>query len=157
MLSPGGCKHSIAFLMWAHRESSKPAVTDVLCYWKKPALSRVGTTIPFLKTADLCNKTQDTSEIPESFNDNSKFLKKVMNIAKKRKLDCQLSRYNYLLPQRQTISLSIHQLLVQYLQKCSNPSADDFLTFSSGKMHLDDCSAAEQSTRNQSDNHIWFE
>lgn len=37
--SKGGCKHSIAFLMWLHRRSEEPATTAVKCYWKKSTLS----------------------------------------------------------------------------------------------------------------------
>lgn len=41
--SAGGCKHAVAFLMWAHRRSEEPPSTSVECYWKKPTLSKVGT------------------------------------------------------------------------------------------------------------------
>ena len=80
-----------------------------------------------------------------------------MTIARKRKLDSQLSRFHYLLAERETITLSIHQLLVNYLQKSVTSSADDFLTFCSANMPLNICSAAKQSTRSQSNNHAWSE
>jgi len=37
----GGCKHSLAFLMWVHLQSSKPSPTDVESYWCKPKLSNI--------------------------------------------------------------------------------------------------------------------
>ena len=43
------------------------------------------------------------------------------------------------------------------MQKSVTSSADDFLTFCLANMPLNICSAAEQSTRSQSNNHAWFE
>ena len=37
----GGCKHVVAFILWLHRRSSDPSVTEVQCYWKKARLSNV--------------------------------------------------------------------------------------------------------------------
>ncbi|XP_033226060.1 uncharacterized protein LOC117178739 [Belonocnema kinseyi] len=33
--SLGGCKHTVAFLMWLHRRSEDPSPTEVECNWKK--------------------------------------------------------------------------------------------------------------------------
>lgn len=41
--SQGGYKHLIAFLSWLHRRSEEPSPTQVVCYWKKSALSSTGT------------------------------------------------------------------------------------------------------------------
>ena len=70
------------------------------------------------------NKTLDTSATTESLSDNSKFLIRVMTIARKYKLDSQLSRFHYLLAELETITLSIHQLLVNYLQTSFTPSVE---------------------------------
>lgn len=37
--SKGGCKHTIALLMWLHRSTEEPSPTDVKCYWKKSKLA----------------------------------------------------------------------------------------------------------------------
>ena len=42
----GGCKHVAAFVLWLHRRSSDPAVTEVKCYWKKARLSNVANLSP---------------------------------------------------------------------------------------------------------------
>lgn len=52
--SAGGCKHSIAFLMWLHRRSEEPAPTTVVCYWKKPVMSQIGSNIKYIKSVDVC-------------------------------------------------------------------------------------------------------
>ncbi|CAH2088602.1 unnamed protein product [Euphydryas editha] len=46
--SAGGCKHAVAFLMWTHRRSEEPSSTEIECYWKKPILSRIGTTLKYV-------------------------------------------------------------------------------------------------------------
>ena len=42
----GGCKHVAAFVLWLHRRSADPAVTEVTCYWRKARLSNVGNLSP---------------------------------------------------------------------------------------------------------------
>ncbi|KAJ8912532.1 hypothetical protein NQ315_014476 [Exocentrus adspersus] len=54
--SAGGCKHSIALLMWLHHRSEEPAPTSVSCYWNKPILSRIGSNIKFVKAVDIGRK-----------------------------------------------------------------------------------------------------
>ncbi|CAH0717717.1 unnamed protein product, partial [Brenthis ino] len=61
--STGGCKHSVAFLMWVHRRSEEPSSTDIQCYWKKSKLSQVGTNIKCITTKDLSTvKTQQATQ-----------------------------------------------------------------------------------------------
>lgn len=45
--SEGGCKHSVAFLMWLHRRTEAPSCTSVECYWKKSNLAKVGSSKKF--------------------------------------------------------------------------------------------------------------
>ncbi|XP_046975380.1 uncharacterized protein LOC124541508 [Vanessa cardui] len=58
--SAGGCKHAVAFLMRAHRRSEEPPCTSVECSWKKPILSRVGTSLKYITVTQLCKK-----EVPD--------------------------------------------------------------------------------------------
>ncbi|XP_047541297.1 uncharacterized protein LOC125074114 [Vanessa atalanta] len=51
--SRGGCKHTIAFLMWLHRRSEEPSTTATKCYWKKSKLSGIGTTLKMIKAKDF--------------------------------------------------------------------------------------------------------
>ena len=50
----GGCKHVAAFVLWLHRRSSDPSVTEVTCYWKKAKLSNVANLSP-MKAKNLGN------------------------------------------------------------------------------------------------------
>ena len=52
MAQKGGCKHTIAFLFWLLRRSEESAVTDVKCYWQKPALSNIGNLPPLMVSSE---------------------------------------------------------------------------------------------------------
>ncbi|KAF5304959.1 hypothetical protein FQA39_LY09433 [Lamprigera yunnana] len=82
----GGCKHSIALLMWIHRRSEEPSCTEVQCYWLKSKLFRVGTTLKFITAKDLSN---GSCILPS----NPSVLETVLEEGKKRKLsNCELLR-----------------------------------------------------------------
>lgn len=51
--SISGCKHAIAFLMWAYRRSEEPSSIEITCYWKKSVLAKVATPRQYITTADL--------------------------------------------------------------------------------------------------------
>ncbi|XP_046735010.1 uncharacterized protein LOC124404720 [Diprion similis] len=72
--SAGGCKHTIAFLMWVHRRSEEPEPTATVCYWKKPRLAQVAANVRSLKAKDLRPRRADP-DLP----DNTDFLKTVLN------------------------------------------------------------------------------
>ncbi|GBP13567.1 hypothetical protein EVAR_6912_1 [Eumeta japonica] len=85
--SKGGCKHSIAFLLWIHRRSEEPSCTSIACYWKKSKLSRVGTSLMYMTTKDLSN---GAPSLPL----NSGVLDKFLDIGRKKKLNnCELLKY----------------------------------------------------------------
>lgn len=72
----GGCKHATAFLMWLHQKSSDRSPTEVACYWKKPALSRVS--MNQVATLQNFGKPQDVS-ILNSSEIVDRFLEKLTN------------------------------------------------------------------------------
>lgn len=86
--SAGGCKHAVAFLMWVHRRSEEPSPTSVECYWKKSTLSKVGTTLKFIRLEQLCKKRAiKQASKPE-------LLQEFLQEAKKRKVqNCELVKY----------------------------------------------------------------
>lgn len=57
----GGCKHVIAFLFWLNRRSEEPSPTEVLSYWRKGELSKIGTSIPF--DNQLCDKLMNEATL----------------------------------------------------------------------------------------------
>ncbi|XP_077275587.1 uncharacterized protein LOC143904644 [Temnothorax americanus] len=150
--SSGGCKHAIAFLMWMHRKSENPSVTEVECYWRRSSLASVGTSKKYIELKELGKTDVVDAQLP----DNSSFLKALLDKAKEKQLDSQLSRHNFILEDRKLMSLSIHQLLLNFCEKESS-SADDFLEYASKEMSEDSCRMAEKLTRSQSDTVTWHE
>lgn len=49
--------------MWLHRRSEEPAPTEVVCYWKKPVLSQVGTADKFIKAENIGRKLKKPNVI----------------------------------------------------------------------------------------------
>lgn len=139
--------------MWVHRKSENPSVIEVECYWRRSSLTSIGTSKEYIELKEL-RKTDivDIGNLP----DNSSFLKALLDKAKEKQLDSQLSRHNFILESRKLMSLSIHQLLLNFSEKGSS-SADDFLKYASEKMSEDLCQMAERLTRSQSDILTWHE
>ncbi|KAL0839755.1 hypothetical protein ABMA28_016396 [Loxostege sticticalis] len=78
--SLGGCKHAIALIMWLNRRTEEPSCTSVKCYWRKAKLSTVGSSLKFIKTADLVtpiSKKAKTSKLNLPTSDGS-FLKEIV-------------------------------------------------------------------------------
>jgi hypothetical protein len=143
--SKGGCKHSIAFLMWIHRRSEDPPCTAVECYWKKSKLSRVGSSLKYMTAKEMSNGAP-------SLPSNSTVLDKFLDIGRKRKLDnCELLKYQPGYICSSTQSLSMHQLVLKYKEK----SCETFLE----KIVLSNETIAkiEEETREQHQNSLWFE
>jgi len=138
--------------MWVHRKSGNPSVTEVECYWRRSSLASVGTSKKYIELKELGKINIKDAHLP----DNSSFFKAVLDKAREKQLDSQLSRHNYILKSRKLMSLSIHQLLLNFYEKGSL-SADDFLKYASKEMSEDLCHMAEKLTRSQSDTLIWHE
>lgn len=77
--------------------------------------------------------------------DNSNFLNKVIEQAKAKQLDSQLSRHAFDLLERTVYTLSIHQLMFEFCKE--NNSADNFIKFTKEKMFENLCKEAEEKTR----------
>jgi len=97
--------------MYLHRKSEESSVTSVDCYWKKPKLSGIGTSIKFMNTKDLFPpknlKNQTTNKVIVK-----KFFEDVIELGRKNNINCQLGQYNYCLS---VISnLSIHRLMSDF-------------------------------------------
>ncbi|XP_011165047.1 uncharacterized protein LOC105199588 [Solenopsis invicta] len=152
--SSGGCKHAIAFLMWAHRRSEEPAPTSIACYWKRPTMSSIGTSLKCV-TAKVLSR----SKYEESTVLNTNFLEDFIEIAKARKLDSQITRHfihNY---DNSLKSLSLHFLLLKYCS-CSDRdkrNVTDFLLFAKQHMSLNLCIEAAKATKEQSSCSLWYE
>ncbi|XP_046397613.1 uncharacterized protein LOC124164364 [Ischnura elegans] len=148
--SQGGCKHALAFLMWLHRRSEDPAPTDVQCFWKKPRLSTVGSSLKFVKASDFPRSESSKWSLKPCV---ERFLGDMENLARENNIDCQLARSNLQDPLR---SLSLHNLMLDFVMNGAG-SADDFLSFSASKLTNPICGDIASATAGQSSNLLWQE
>lgn len=140
-LITGGCKHGIAFLMWINRRYESASPTEVECYWKKSSLSNIGTSKKFITTNEMTKNSKPTTE---DLGDNSNFLNKVVEQAKEKQFDSQLSRYAFDLLERTVYTLSVHQLMFNFYTEKDSLSADNFIKFAEEKMFENLCKEAEK-------------
>ena len=146
----------IAFLLWLHRRSEDLSPTEKQCYWKKPKLATVGTSLPFIKVSDLSQtKKNPAIKLP----DNSNFLKDIMNAAKDKCLDSQLSRFHFHIKTRDVYALSMDQLIIDFCKQKDTQVYDStfFLKFVLKKIAPELCLDAEKLTKEQCNCLLWFE
>ncbi|KAF9405618.1 hypothetical protein HW555_013722, partial [Spodoptera exigua] len=149
--SAGGCKHAVAFLMWVHRRSEEPACTSVECYWKKPALSRVGTTLKFITieqmTKTLVPHRPSTSALCEDF----------ILEAKKRKINkCELLKYQNDFVHSDITRYSLHSFMVNLPQETKN-DVGLLLSVMKSAFTSDIIKNIEEATRQQNKTNFWYE
>lgn len=130
--SKGGCKHTMALVMWLHRRSEEPACTEIACYWMKPKLSQVGSQLKFIKAKDMGNKRKpllsSTSTPSTSINTlNESFLQSVKEQSIELETDSQIM--GYFRPTEDIHKASMHYLVNQFRKQNSVNDADRFITF----------------------------
>ncbi|CAH0731390.1 unnamed protein product, partial [Brenthis ino] len=87
--SQGCCKHAVAFLMWTHRRSEEPSCTATECYLKKSKLSKVGSTLKYMKIKDIGSGNSSLST-----QEDKSVLCEFLEESKKRKLqNCQILKH----------------------------------------------------------------
>lgn len=139
--------------MWVHRKSEHRSPTEVECYWNKPMLGSVETTKKYIKLSELC---KETVSVRDNLPDNSTFLEHVVTKAKEKQVDGQLSMHNCKLIEREMYSVSLHQLLINFLEN-KGTTADDFMQFVTSQMNQKLCSKIVKETTQQSENVLWHE
>lgn len=151
----GGCKHSVAFLMWLHRRSEEPSRTEKKCYWAKPKLATIGTTKKFIKAKDMVpSSVTFEDENTDNTNEDQFFLAVVQSL-KENSIKNQLSAY---VTKNQFKKLSLHNLVHQYKKEGNNiNSADDFIDYCSTKITIEECVKAEEVTVSQASSPLWHE
>ena len=149
--SAGGCKHAVAFLLWAHRRSEEPASTSVECYWRKPTLSRVGTSLKYITVQQLCKKRTPHHD------SNTALLSEFLHVAKKRKIkNCELVKYQNDFKHSDVRQYSLHHFLIVQNEEIKR---DIKKMLGLMRVMLDENSLAliEKSTREQSKSSVWYE
>lgn len=104
-------------------------------------MSNVGTSKKFITANEMIKNSKPTTE---NFGDNSNFLNKVIEQAKEKQLDSQLSRYAFDLLERTVNTLSIHQLMFNFCTEKDSLSIDNFIKFAEEKMFESLCKEAEK-------------
>lgn len=149
--SAGGCKHAVAFLMWTHRRSEEPSCTEVECYWKKPTLSRVGTTMKYVTVEQLCKK-----KFPHH-NTSTELLTEFLQEAKKRKVsNCELLRYQNDFNHSDVRQFSLHHFLIQGSDDVRN-DVNKLLEALVEKLDKNALALIENTTRSQCKSPLWYE
>lgn len=150
--SAGGCKHSIAFLMWLHRRSEEPAPTAVSCYWKKAVLAQVGTNIKFIKAESIGKPLKKPKvRIPPT----AGFLEATVAMTRRHNYICPLLNHNTLPIGAK--SLSIHNLMTKFIAEADDHSPDNFIIFCSNILTQENIAHASSLTQTQSENSLWYE
>ncbi|XP_046743008.1 uncharacterized protein LOC124409445 [Diprion similis] len=148
--SMGGCRHAVALLAWIHRRTGEPAPTSIACYWKKPKLSDVGTSIKYKKILDILPLG---SIAADGKNDNQQetFLEKILKSGKSDTGSHLIKFFSKSLLQ----GLSMHQNAV--LHNGDKQDVQVFLDYVAAKLTNEACTAACSTTMNQNENHSWYE
>lgn len=148
----GGCKHLLAFVFWIHRRSEQPAPTSIECYWKKPKMAGIGTTVKFIEANKLGKRKRDDSTSSSS----SSLLNNLKNRPEIKKIKSQLTIHIF--PgecENSVYDLSLHRFGFKLPNVPVKP--DEFLEKMSAVMTPELCCEAELTTRNQSKDKFWFE
>lgn len=148
--SAGGCKHAVAFLMWTHRRTGEPSCTEVECYWQKPRLSRVGTTLKYVTVEQLCKQAPQ-------YEANTSLFTEFVREAKKRKItNCELLRYQPDFMHSDVRQFSFHNFLMQASDKLNN-DVEKVLGSLTDTLNDNVLAEIETATKNQCDNPLWHE
>jgi hypothetical protein len=148
----GGCKHAVAFLGWLHRRSEEPSPTSTICYWKKCALSSIGSTLTLVKCEALGQQSR-RCEVKNAQTIENSFLNDVIQSLHNDTVeDCLL--LNQVSPQRS--KLSIHQLMVQLLS-CNDKSPSNFRHLVQNALKESDLNEIALQTVDQYKSALWSE
>nr|CAI5831935.1 unnamed protein product [Callosobruchus analis] len=137
----GGCKHSFAFLISLFKKTEEPASTSVKCYWMKPALSKVGSSVKFIKAKNFKNVASSNSNIAED----PSFFNKFINKCKWQKLD-KTQIMTYFTDVNIEMKCSLHYLICKYKNSKNLHNITE-----------QQCVLIEQATKDQADSPLWFE
>lgn len=149
--SAGGCKHAVAFLMWAHRRSEEPPCTSVECYWKKPILSRVGSTLKYITVNQLCKK-----EVPQRPS-SSVVYDDFISVAKKKKVDtCELLKYQHDFRHTSVMQYSLHIFMTNKCQEIKM-DVEKLIEAMNATFDVTAIQMIEKATRKQNKSSLWYE
>ena len=148
--SAGGCKHAVAFLMWAHRRSEEPSCTEVECYWRKSALSKVGTTTKYITVEQMSKRR--AQNIPPS----EALFKEFVQEAKIRKVsNCELLRYTNT-DYNNIKQFSLHQYIISSSDEVKS-DVKELLKCLKEQLNEKTLASIEAATKGQNKSSLWYE
>lgn len=148
----GGCKHAVAFLMWAYRKSEEPSRTDIQCYWKKSKLASVGTNLKFITVEQMGGVDRLPQPLPVP--SNGQFLKDVVGGLKSSSSSSILLKY--VGGKRLISDLSLHHLLRQFLKE-GMKTPTQFIDFCKINLTQELYKNACNQTKEQCNSKLWHE
>lgn len=151
--SLGGCKHAIAFIMWLHRRSEEPAPTEIVCYWKKPILSQVGSTEKFIKARNIGRSLKPSAATTP---DTKGFFEETVELMNRTNYICPIASH-YSKMSNNLKKLSIHELMIEFCQSDLEQTADSFIEFCRTSMDTKDIEVAQKMSVTQSEESVWHE
>ncbi|XP_028177249.1 uncharacterized protein LOC114365027 [Ostrinia furnacalis] len=149
--SAGGCKHAVAFLMWVHRRSEEPACTSVECYWRKPTLSKVGTTLKYITVQQLSKK-----EIPHRPSVTSVYDGFLAEANKRNIHNCELLKHQNNFLHSGVMQFSLHCFIMKQSPD-TKQDVDLVIEKMRDTFNKAAISEVEMATRKQNKSSLWYE
>lgn len=147
--SEGGCKHVVALLFWLRRKCSEPSVTQIDCYWKKPALQLDGSeTIMASEMKTSQQRAKRSAAVKTTSVDNSDFLNEVIRLGIERGTSSEIAKH-FFNTSSPYDDLDIHMLLCSFHELDKN-NPESFLDFVSSKFSAHTIEQVRQLTINES-------
>ena len=161
--SQGGCKHGVALLMWLHRRSSEPSVTDVQAYWNKPRLSLVGSSVKAVPAGDLRPKPRDASQNSvihdaDTSDPGEMFFQELLEEVNGGGEGASGLLFDYFAPKTSPwMECSLDRLLDSYLSTArpGEPVFKDFIMHCKARMSSEMCGTIAKMTTAQSHCKVW--
>lgn len=137
--------------MWVHRRSEEPACTSVESYWKKSSLSKVGTSLKYLKANEFGATRSRGPPIT-----NSPLFSQVREELKNRQVNVQILKHSDGYEAPDTITVSLHYCILSYAKTGRNDH-EDFVSFLRQCISDRICGNVETLTRSQYKSALWHE
>ncbi|CAH1992205.1 unnamed protein product [Acanthoscelides obtectus] len=137
--------------MQVNKHRVEPPSTSVECYWKKPTLSRVGTTLKYITVQQMSKK-----EVPHRPSASALYTDFVLE-AKKRKLQhCELIKYQDDFKHSNVMRYSLHCFIMDQPPKIQ-ADVDNLVDIMKTTFNRAAISAIEEATRMQYKSSLWYE
>ncbi|CAH2010190.1 unnamed protein product [Acanthoscelides obtectus] len=137
-------------MFWLLRRSTEPSVTSVECYWRKPTLAKVGSSLKAAKLNELFKN------VPPVASHNNSFLKKLLEKGLENKSKGILFEY-YKTEENAIDKVSLYHLINKFVRNSSIITAENFIQYCQQEMNDQPCKEILNQTKDQSNTGTWFE